>query len=100
MPNKNLVNIAADTMLTRDPIKREFKLAVRGESAAGAIGHLTHGCEIYGFTKGQFSCIDVISHCPGLMDTPSAVALTANNRAVRQHRTTGSFILNPLNQTF
>jgi len=44
-------------------VDRELKKAVRGESAAAAIGDLTHGCEIFGFTKGQFSCIDIITHC-------------------------------------
>lgn len=31
--------------------------------AAEAIGDLTPGCEMFGFTKGQFSISDVIAHC-------------------------------------
>lgn len=32
-------------------------------TAARAIGTITPGCEIFGFTKGQFSIVDVIEHC-------------------------------------
>ena len=34
-------------------------------TAREAIGPVTHGCEIYGLTMGQFSLIDIIEHCLG-----------------------------------
>ncbi len=60
---KNLSGLKQQTIFKRDKTEREYRLAVRGESAVRAIGAITPGCEIYGFTKGQFSCIDIISHC-------------------------------------
>jgi len=41
---------------------REFKHAMRGESAKKAIGKIEKGCEIFGLTKGQFSMIDILGH--------------------------------------
>lgn len=61
--NKNLKNLKQPTIFKRDPVDRVFIESLRGESATRAIGTLKPGCEIYGFTKGQFSCIDVIRHC-------------------------------------
>lgn len=61
--NKNLKNLKSPTILKREPVDRVLIEAMRGESASKAIGTLKPGCEIYGFTKGQFSCIDVIRHC-------------------------------------
>lgn len=46
----------------RQNINRQIKTGVRGETASMVIGDLYPGCEIYGFTKGQFSCIDVLEH--------------------------------------
>lgn len=60
---KNLNNLKSPTVFNRGPVDREFKESLRGESAARAIGSIKPGCEIFGFTKGQFSCIDVIWHC-------------------------------------
>ena len=62
-PKKNLSGVKSPTIHNRQPVDRELVKVVRGESAAQAIGELKPGCEIYGFTKGQFSCIDVIAHC-------------------------------------
>jgi len=60
---KNLKNIKSPTVHKRKRVRREVVRAVNTESAARAIGTLEPGCEIYGFTKGQFSCIDLIEHC-------------------------------------
>jgi hypothetical protein len=46
----------------RTNITRTIKPGIRGESAQRTIGQLTPGCEIYGFTKGQFSCIHILEH--------------------------------------
>ncbi len=42
---------------------RKIVMACRYENAQQAIGDLYPDCEIYGFTKGQFSMIDIIEHC-------------------------------------
>jgi hypothetical protein len=42
--------------------KREIRDVRRAETAAAAIGKLTSDVDIYGFTKGQFSVIDIINH--------------------------------------
>jgi hypothetical protein len=47
----------------RRGVNRQIVKAVRGESAKQAIGVLYPGCEIYGFTKGQFCLIDILEHC-------------------------------------
>jgi len=62
---KNLRNLKQPTIFKRDPVEREFRESLRGESAGKAIGEIKPGCEIFGFTKGQFSIIDVIRHCLG-----------------------------------
>ena len=58
-----LTALKSKAVLRRNPQKRFLKRALRGEGAAEAIGPITPGCEIFGFTKGQFSCIDVLLHC-------------------------------------
>jgi len=60
---KNLKNIKSPTVHKRKKKRREAVRAFSGESAGKAVGALTPGCEIYGFTKGQFSLIDLIEHC-------------------------------------
>ncbi len=57
---KSLENINA--VHNRRNVKRELQLAVRGENAAQAVGNLQPGCEIFGFTKGQFCIINVLEH--------------------------------------
>ena len=62
--NKNLKDLVSPGVLVRSKKKkRKMIRSVNKESAARAIGSLAPGCEIYGFTKGQFSCIDLIEHC-------------------------------------
>jgi len=60
---KNLKNIKSPVVFKRKQKQRKTIRSFAGESAARAIGELTPGCEIYGFTKGQFSLIDLIEHC-------------------------------------
>ena len=43
------------------PSRRELKKLMRGETAKQAIGEIYPGCAIFGFTKGQFSLVDLIS---------------------------------------
>lgn len=43
--------------------RRELKDLRRAESAAAAIAGLTRANELYGFTKGQFSLLDLIIAC-------------------------------------
>ena len=57
---KALENI--DAAYKRRGVKRQLQIAVRGENAAQAIGDLYPGCEIFGFTKGQFCIINVLEH--------------------------------------
>lgn len=42
--------------------KRDIRDVRRAETAADAIGPIDKETEIYGFTKGQFSVIDIINH--------------------------------------
>ena len=60
---KNLKGMVAPTVFKTTRRPRQITKAVRGEIAKKAIGPLYPGCEIYGFTKGQFSMIDILEHC-------------------------------------
>jgi hypothetical protein len=42
---------------------RDCRRALRKENAREAIGDLYAGCEIYGFTKGQFCLVHILEHC-------------------------------------
>ncbi len=63
MTKRNLKNIKSPTAFKRGKQARSLDRSFAGESAAKAIGELKKHCEIYGFTKGQFSLIDLIEHC-------------------------------------
>jgi hypothetical protein len=74
---------------------RKIIMACRYENAQQAIGELYPGCEIYGFTKGQFSLIDIIEHCLAqvgpadiVVSTWSAAAgdISAANRLLREDK--------------
>lgn len=63
MANKDaLLKLEGGTIHKRKKVNREIRPAFRGETAAMAIGELYPGCEIYGFTKGQFCCINILEH--------------------------------------
>jgi hypothetical protein len=42
---------------------REVRRTLATKTAAEAIGPLTHGCEIFGLSKGQYSLVDILVHC-------------------------------------
>jgi hypothetical protein len=50
-------------VVRRVPTKREVRRALAARTAAEAIGPITHACEIYGLSKGQFSLVDIMLHC-------------------------------------
>lgn len=56
----NICDIETDAVFKRTISGRRVINACRGESARMAIGELTPGCEIFGFTKGQFSLIHLL----------------------------------------
>lgn len=68
-PTADLTDIAAPTVhrrsiaAARAMTKREIVDMRRAANAAEAIGTLTKDTEVYGFTKGQFSVIDILHHC-------------------------------------
>jgi hypothetical protein len=53
----------AEYVHKRPARSRKLVMACRCENAKQAIGEISANCEIYGFTKGQFSLIDIIEHC-------------------------------------
>ena len=63
MAKVTLNELKSPTIFRKDARKRFLVRGLRGESAAQAIGDIEPGCEIFGFTKGQFSCIDLMLHC-------------------------------------
>jgi len=60
MGRKSLNDLDVATVTDRKAVERELRNAVRGETAREAIGKLSPGCEKFGFTKGQFSLVDLI----------------------------------------
>ena len=54
--------LEGDAVHKRKGGNRDIRSGLRGETAAMVIGDLYPGCEIYGFTKGQFCCIDILEH--------------------------------------
>jgi len=60
MTKRNLSKMKAATVIERARIKREIRDATRGETAKQALGTIKPGCEIFGFTKGQFSFVDLL----------------------------------------
>ena len=62
MTKKNLSTMKAPSVFKRTNVKKSFSRAVTAENARAAIGPLYPGCEIYGFTKGQFSVIEIMEH--------------------------------------
>lgn len=49
-------------VISRGPKQRAVRRTFNASTAAAAIGPITHGCEIYGISKGQFSLIEIIEH--------------------------------------
>ena len=65
-----LKRLKENTVFRRDKVKRDIRSGLRGETAAMVIGDIQPGCEIFGFTKGQFCCINILEHL--LMQTGPA----------------------------
>ena len=59
----NLFGIKSQTIFKRSPVVRKMVRGFNKETAARSIGDISHGMECFGFTKGQFSKIDIIEHC-------------------------------------
>ena len=53
-----------------------IRCALTARSAAEATGTIKRGCEIYGLSKGQFSLIDIITHCLEATGAADAVLST------------------------
>lgn len=54
-------NDCSDSVRRLDVV-RDYRHGMRGESAKRCIGGITHGCEVFGITKGDFSMIDILRH--------------------------------------
>lgn len=90
---KNLNNLKKETYYSREVLGRDLKSSVRGETAIQAIGDIKHGMEFFGFTKGQFSMIDVIIHI--LNQTgPADVSIITWSAADADIRAAHSFLEN------
>lgn len=62
-PGADLTKLTSPTVIHRkQDIKRELRDLRRAKTAAEAIGEWDFTTEIFGFTKGAFSAIDIISH--------------------------------------
>jgi len=61
-PKANLKHLKTNTVLKRRSTKRKLGRHFNKETAARSIGNIEKGCEIFGFSKGQFSKIDIIEH--------------------------------------
>lgn len=64
-PEADLIHFTAPSIHRRRlrTERRELRDMRRAKTAAAAIGKIDRRIEIYGFTKGQFSIIDVVNHC-------------------------------------
>ena len=65
-----------NTVHKRKDVKWDLRSAVRGENAAQAIGAIYTGCEIFGFTKGQFCIINILEHILNQIGTADVVICT------------------------
>lgn len=90
---KNLNNLKQPTVFKRSKVRREYTTGLRQESALKAIGTLQPGCEIFGFTKGQFSIIDVIIHCLG-QTGPAHVFIATWSAAAADIQAANKFLQN------
>lgn len=86
-PTNDLVDVVAPTIHRRQVAlaRRELRDVRRAKTAAAAVGPLTRDVEVYGFTKGQFSVIDLIAHALDHIGGPAdlqIVTWTAGNTDV------------------
>lgn len=57
----DMKNLECNIVLRSGRRNRQLQFAMCDESAFRAIGKIESGCEIFGFTKGQFSFVDLLS---------------------------------------
>lgn len=43
-------------------VRRTVRRTINAASAADAVGPITHGMEVYGLSKGQFSLVELVTH--------------------------------------
>lgn len=65
--------LKSPTIFRRQKVNRDSRRALRMETAKESIGALEPGCEIYGFTKGQFCLIHILEHCLAQIGQPADV---------------------------
>ena len=59
----SLLKLKSDSFVFKNKkSNRRVASGLRGETAAGVIGDLSPGFEMFGFTKGQFCCINILEH--------------------------------------
>jgi len=59
----SLLKLKSDSFVYRNKkSNRQIKSGLRGETAARVIGDVEPGFEMFGFTKGQFCCINILEH--------------------------------------
>lgn len=76
------VNLESDSVFFSDgPRDRCYRDGTKG-GAAEMIGGIWPGCEIFGFTKGQFEMLDLIEHLLG-QTGPASVDIMTWSAAVR-----------------
>lgn len=46
-------------------VSRDVRRVMYAANVAEAVGDITHGCEIYGLARGQYSLIDLVEHILG-----------------------------------
>lgn len=49
----------------RSRVSRDVRRVMYAANVAEAVGDITHGCEIYGLARGQYSLIDLVEHILG-----------------------------------
>ena len=83
----DLANIAAPNILRRprQTHARELRLLRRKESAAEAVAGLDRETELYGFTKGQFSLLDLLVAC---LEITGPVDFTLSTWTAARHEIT------------
>lgn len=92
-PVADVENLSSPTIFRRSrrDVKRDIRDARRSKTAAEAIGLIEAGTEIYGFTKGQFSIIDILRHLLG-QTGPAAVTISTWTAAHADVRTVIDFV--------
>ena len=94
-----LKRLKKKTVYKRSGVNRTETAAVRQENAFQSIGDIEPGCEIFGFTKGQFCVIHVLEHVLNQVGKFDVIICTwtASSGDIRQaHRMLGMKKINSL----